>query len=218
MNETETKGGAVKRVNAIRGPQNVAGGVALICLAALALWLLRDLDAGTLGAMGSALMPRALAVALGLFGLALAVSGFLRSGLPIERTEPHGPVLVLVAIVFFAVTIRPFPIGPVTIPGLGLIISAPFAIVIAGFATPEARLRELVVLALGLTPFCMLLFGDLLNLSIPIFPASLIDSFPDGWSQKAVLRVAAALMLAAAAVVFLAGRGKSTPAQNGERN
>lgn len=218
MNKTEKRGGAGRRTSVIPGPQNVAGGAALICLAALALWLLRDLDAGTLGAMGSALMPRALAVALGLLGLALAASGFLRSGLPIERTEFQGPVLVLAAILFFATTIRPFPIGPITIPGLGLIVSAPLSIMIAGFATPEARFRELLVLALGLTPLCLLLFGDLLNLSIPIFPASLIDSFPDGWSQKAVLRPAAAAMLAAAGLVHLAGRGKSKPVGNGERN
>jgi hypothetical protein len=184
-------------------------------VAAFAIWLLHDLDAGTLSSMGSALLPRALAVGLGAMGFALAISAFLREGLHIERTELHGPVLVLLAIVFFALTIRPFPIGPVTIPGLGLIISAPMAIVIAGFATPEARLRELVALAFGLTPFCMLMFGDLLNLSIPIFPASLVDSFPDGWSQKAVLRLAALLMLAAAAVVVVTDRRRSRVAPQG---
>ena len=63
-------------------------------------------------------------------------------------------------------------------PGLGLAFAGPLAILIGGYATPEARLRELVILALGLTPFCMLLFGDLLNLPIPIFPAALADSFP----------------------------------------
>ncbi|WP_117196001.1 tripartite tricarboxylate transporter TctB family protein [Rhizobium terrae] len=212
MNEIKNATGR----STIRAPQNLAGGLALVAVAALALWQLRDLTAGSLSEMGSALMPRALAVGLGLMGLALAVSAFLRPGLIIERTELHGPVLVLLAIVFFAVTIRPFAIGPVTIPGLGLIISAPVAIVIAGLATPEARFRELVALALGLTPFCMLMFGDLLNLPIPIFPASLIGSFPDGWSQKAVLRITSAVMLAATVVVFVTDRQKSISDQGSE--
>lgn len=200
MNETdhrESRGGA------IRAPQNLAGGLALAGLSGLALWLLRDLNQGTLSEMGSALLPRALAVCLGLMGLGLVLSAFIRHGLPLERTELHGPVLVLLAIAFFALTIRPFPLGPIVIPGLGLVVAAPVAIVIAGFATPEARLRELIVLALGLTPLCMLMFGDLLNLPIPMFPASLVDSLPDGWSQKTVLRVTSFLMLIAAGAVFV---------------
>ncbi|WP_037082652.1 tripartite tricarboxylate transporter TctB family protein [Neorhizobium vignae] len=212
MNEMKNATGR----STVRAPQNLAGGLALMAVAGLALWLLGDLNAGSLSEMGSALMPRALAVGLGLMGLVLAVSAFLRPGLIIERTKLHGLVLVLLAIAFFAVTIRPFAIGPVTIPGLGLIISAPVAIVIAGLATPEARFRELVALALGLTPFCMLMFGDLLNLPIPVFPASLIDSFPEGWSQKAVLRIASAVMLAAAVLVFVTDRQKSVSDQGNQ--
>ena len=40
----------------------------------------------------------------------------------------------------------------------------------------------------------MVLFGDLLNLPIPVFPQSLADLFPAGWSQKQILRVTAAVM------------------------
>ncbi|MFC1457328.1 hypothetical protein ACETIH_11490 [Microvirga arabica] len=59
------------RANPIRAPQNVAGGLVLVALAALALWLTRDLDQGTLNSMGPAMLPRWLAVAVGLSGLAL---------------------------------------------------------------------------------------------------------------------------------------------------
>ena len=78
MNETdhrESRGGA------IRAPQNLAGGLALAGLSGLALWLLRDLNQGTLSEMGSALLPRALAVCLGLMGLGLVLSAFIRHGL-----------------------------------------------------------------------------------------------------------------------------------------
>ncbi|MBM6583701.1 hypothetical protein ILT44_26215, partial [Microvirga sp. BT689] len=42
----------------VRGPQNLIAGATLVLLAALALWLTRDLDQGTLNAMGPAMLPR----------------------------------------------------------------------------------------------------------------------------------------------------------------
>ena len=51
-----------------------------------------------------------------------------------------------------------------------------------------------MILALLLTPFCMVLFGDLLNLPIPIFPQAFADLFPASWSQKQILRLTAALL------------------------
>jgi hypothetical protein len=69
-----------------------------------------------------------------------------------------------------------------------------------------------VVLALALTPVCMLLFGDLLNLPIPLFPLAMSELFPAGWSQKAMLRVVAVLMLLAAGAILLTGRRRSSDA------
>ena len=67
----------------------------------------------------------------------------------------------------------------------------------------EARLRDLLILAFLLTPFCMILFGDLLNLPIPIFPQKFADLFPATWSQKQILRLTAALFAGGALLVFL---------------
>src|SRR5918994_5460525 len=190
----------------IRSPQSLIGGLLLIALAALALYLTRDLDQGTPNAMGPAMLPRWLAIGVGLSGLALVVFGFLKEGDALERWSLRGPVFVIGAILAFAVTIRPFSFGGVATPGLGLLVAGPLAIILGGYATPEARLRDLVILALSLTPFCMVLFGDLLNLPIPVFPQALTGLFPADWSQKAVLRATAAIMAMAAVVVFLATR------------
>jgi hypothetical protein len=194
----------------VRAPQSLAGGVLLIALAALALWLTRDLDQGTLNSMGPAMLPRWLAMAVGLSGLALLAFAFLKQGDVLERWSLRGPVFVIGAILAFAITIRPFSFGPLAIPGLGMVIAGPLAIIIGGFATPEARLRDLVILALSLTPFCMVLFGDLLNLPIPVFPQALTGLFPADWSQKAVLRATAATMAVAAAILFFATRSRRT--------
>jgi hypothetical protein len=194
------------RAGPVRSPQGVVAGLTLVALAVLALWLTRDLDQGTLNAMGPAMLPRWLAMAVGLSGLALLAFAFIKQGDALERWSLRGPVFVIGAILAFAITIRPFSFGPLAIPGLGMVIAAPLAIIIGGFATPEARLRDLVILALLLTPFCMVLFGDLLNLPIPIFPQALTGLFPADWSQKAVLRATAAIMAGSGLLTLVLSR------------
>ena len=127
------------------------------------------------------------------------------------RCSLRGRLFVILAILAFAVAIRPFALGPVALPGLGLLVAGPLAIFISGYATNEARPRELLILSLGLTALCMELFGDMLNLPIPLFPQSLAGLFPDGWSQKAILRVTRASSPIAAVVVAVVTR----PARGG---
>jgi hypothetical protein len=192
----------------LKAGQSFAGGLVLVALAALALWLTRDLDQGTLNSMGPAMLPRWLAMAVGLSGLALIAFAFTKQGDALERWNWRGPVFVIGGILAFAVTIRPFSFGALTTPGLGLLFAGPLAIIIGGYATPEVRLRDLLILALLLTPFCMILFGDLLNLPIPVFPQALTGLFPSDWSQKAVLRATAGIMAVAGVLVFLATRNR----------
>src|SRR5918994_5840086 len=206
MSEVTSVNSRIMRYGPVRAPQSLIGGLLLIALAALALYLTRDLDQGTLNAMGPAMLPRWLAIGVGLAGLALLVAAFIKPGDALERWSLRGPVFVIGGILAFALTIRPFAMGGLTTPGLGLLFAGPLAIIIGGHATPEARLRDLVILALSLTPFCMILFGDLLNLPIPVFPQALTGLFPADWSQKAVLRATAAIMAAVAAAVFLLSR------------
>ena len=207
MSASHEPTGPLERHGPLRAPQSLMGGLLLLALAALALYLTRDLDQGTLNTMGPAMLPRWLAVAVGLSGLALVAFAFAKPGDALERWSLRGPVFVIGAILAFAVTIRPFSFGGLATPGLGLLVAGPLAIVLGGYATPEARLRDLVILALSLTPFCMVLFGDLLNLPIPVFPQALTGLFPADWSQKAVLRATAAIMAAVAALLLLASRG-----------
>jgi hypothetical protein len=208
MSISHDRSEAPGRRGPVRAPQSLAGGIFLVALAALALWLSRDLSRGTMSAMGPGMLPDWLAIAVGLCGLALLAFAFTKNGEALERWSLRGPVLVIAAILAFAVTIRPFSFGALAIPGLGLVVAGPLAIIVGGFASPEARLRDLVILSLSLTPFCMVLFGDLLNLPIPVFPQALADLFPAGWSQKAILRAMAAAMVLGAVVVFVAWRGR----------
>jgi len=190
--------------------QNFAGGVFLLILAALAIYLARGLPQGSLRSMGPAMLPDWLAYGVGACGLILVLLSFLKDGDALEKSALRGPAVVLVAILAFAMTIRPFSFGPLTVPGLGMVVAGPLAILIGGYATADVKLRPLLILALSLTPFCMVLFGDLLNLPIPIFPQSFASLFPASWSQKDILRATAIVMAIAALAIYLTGRRRQS--------
>ena len=135
----------------------------------------------------------------------LAKPEMAMDGDPLEHWTLRGPLVVVLAIFAFAITIRPFSLGGLSLPGLGMIVAGPLAIVIGGFAAPEGRLRTLLILAFLLTPFCMILFGDLLNLPIPVFPQRLADLFPPDWSQKAIMRAAAGAMFVLGLILLVVG-------------
>ena len=193
----------------LKGPQSFVSGLVLLALALFALWLTSDLPQGTLRAMGPAMLPRWLAIGVGLCGLALIGVGLLTHGHQLESVTFRGPVVVLIAIGIFGLTIRGFPLGPVNVPSLGLLGAGPLMIFISGLATPEARARELAVLALMLTAFCMFLFGDLLNLPIPMYPQWFADLYPAGWSSDGRLRATCLVLVIVAAVILMSGRRRS---------
>jgi hypothetical protein len=147
-----------QRRGLIRGPQNFVAGLALIALALFALWAVSGLSQGTLRAMGPAMLPRWLAIGVGLCGVALTVFGIIRDGEPLEKWTFRGPIFVALGIVCFALTIRLF----------GLMVAGPLALIIGGFASNETRPKELLLFAVLMTAFCIGLFRYLLNQPMPI--------------------------------------------------
>lgn len=141
-----------------RSPQDVAAGLFLVAVAAFALWQSTDLPLGTLRAMGPGMLPRALAVLVGVAGIVLAISAFLEDGEALTRWHLRGPLFILGAVVVFALTIRT----------LGLAFAGPLAMIIGSMATPEMRWKETVIFAAAMTAFCILLFKVALGLPIPV--------------------------------------------------
>src|SRR5918998_4133105 len=77
----------VSRMGPIRAPQNFFAGLALIAIAAFAIWATSDLSQGTLRAMGPAMLPRWLAIGVGSCGLALAAFAFFSDGDPLRLSD-----------------------------------------------------------------------------------------------------------------------------------
>ena len=80
----------VERIGPIQAPQNFVAGLALIALCAFAIWATSDLPQGTLRAMGPAMLPRWLAIGVGLCGVALVIFSVLRPGDPLHVSDYSG--------------------------------------------------------------------------------------------------------------------------------
>lgn len=140
--------------------QDFFGGLVIIAVAIFAFWAGADLPIGTFGGMGPGMLPKGLAILLGLLGALLVLDARLEGGLRLERWSIRGPVFVLGAVVVFGLTIRP----------LGLVVAGPLAVIIAAFGSDEARWGETLAVGAVMTVFCVGLFKFALGLPIPLAP------------------------------------------------
>ena len=143
----------------VRAPQRFVAGIFFVCLCAFVLWAVRELDIGTIKFMGPAMFPRVLAIILGICGVVLIVLSLTRDAEGLETWHWRGPIVVTASILLFAVTIRDF----------GLTVAGFLALYVSGFATAEARPREVLIFAVAMTAGCVILFRYLLGMSVPVF-------------------------------------------------
>lgn len=158
----------------IKGPRDFYGGLVLVALAALAVLASSDL-AGQQGfSFGPGTAPRLFAGCLAAVGGLIALNGLLVDGPKIEAFAIRGPAYVLVAILFFAGTIRGVSFElfglPVALPTLGLVVSTFVAFMISILGSSEFRWRESLLAAAAMTAFCVLLFVYLLQLPFQLWP------------------------------------------------
>ena len=149
----------------IRGPQDFVGGIALMAIAAFALWASSDLQGMHGFSFGAGTAPRMFAVLLLGLGAAVTLMGILSEGEHITVYAWRGPLFVSLAIISFAITIRP----------LGLVISAFASFIISALGTPETKWKETIIVGICLTIGCSLLFPYALGLPLQLFPRFLVQ-------------------------------------------
>jgi putative tricarboxylic transport membrane protein len=159
--------GAVKSIMPtwVRGPQDFVGGIALMAIAAFALWASSDLQGMHGFSFGAGTAPRMFAVLLLGLGAAIALVGLLVEGQHLATYHWRGPLFVSLSILSFAVTIRP----------LGLVVSAFLTFMISGLGTQETRWKETIIVGICLTAFCSFLFPYGLGLPMQLWPRFLIQ-------------------------------------------
>ena len=135
-------------------------GLFLCAVAAVALYTTRGLKFGTLADMGSAFMPRVLALGTLGFGVVFATRGALRPWRGIEPPQIRPVAGIAGAVAAFALLAAT----------AGLAIASLVTILVAAVASREAKLGETVVFGVALAAGSVLLFVKLLALPVPIWP------------------------------------------------
>jgi hypothetical protein len=148
-----------------RAPQDYFGGIAMMGLALFALWASSDLQGMHGFSFGAGTAPRMFGVLLLLLGGAVAAIGLVTDGAELSIYHWRGPLFVMLAIVCFALSIRP----------LGLVVSGLASFLIAALGTHETRWGETLIVGICLTGACALLFPYVLGLPMPLFPRFLVQ-------------------------------------------
>ena len=149
----------------VRGPQDFVGGIALMAIAAFALWASSDLQGMHGFSFGAGTVPRMFAVLLLGLGAAIALVGVLTEGAHLATYAWRGPLFVSLSILCFAVTIRP----------LGLVLAAFLTFMVSALGTHETRWKETIIVGICLTIGCSLLFPYALGLPLQLFPRFLVQ-------------------------------------------
>jgi hypothetical protein len=149
----------------LRAPQDYFGGVVLMAITLFALWASSDLDGIRGFSFGAGTVPRMFGVLLLALGAGVVVVGLLTDGPKLATYAWRGPLFVTLAILSFALTIRP----------LGLVFSAFASFMISALGTPETRWTETVIVGICLTIGCSLLFPYALGLPLQLFPRFLLQ-------------------------------------------
>jgi hypothetical protein len=189
---------------------DIIGGGALVALALAALHQAADLETGTLSSFGPGMLPTLLAAVLLACGTALLIVGVVQKGPAVEYFAAawRGPLLVGVAVLVFALTIDGMDFDGLAIPQLGLAVTGPITLILAGYGSSEASLRDLGAAGFGLTGFCLALFNDAIGMDIPVVPGAVEALLIDGLGTATTLR-AAYLLCAAVTIVLVATRTRA---------
>lgn len=147
----------------IKSPQDFYGALFTLIVAIAAWFLVSHLSSADGFRMGTGTAPRLFAIFLGAMSLCVIVKSFISSGPVIRIPAIRGPVMILGAIVIFALGIKP----------IGFALTAPLSIFIASFASPDVRPLEALCFAIGLTLVCSLVFIYAIKLPLPLWPAGL---------------------------------------------
>ncbi len=140
--------------------REVLAGLFLLASAAFGFYAAYPLDTGSMSGVGSGLLPKAVAVGLGGFGIYLIATGLMGNHERVEGFSFRGIIFVLGGILAFAATVRP----------LGLLVAGPLAMLISALADPDTRPLEIVTFTACMTLGCYVLFKVILHLPMPVLP------------------------------------------------
>ncbi|MGL5446669.1 MAG: tripartite tricarboxylate transporter TctB family protein [Rhabdaerophilum sp.] len=173
-----------------RSPQDIVGGLFLVAIAALALYLVNHLPATGRVGFASGTAPRLFAYGLLGLGVWIAIAGFFTEGPGIGSFNWRGLVTILGSVVLFAVGIRYVGLALIGVP----------MVMLASLADDKFKFEESLYFGIGMTAFCGLLFPTILGQPIPLWPPFL-DMSPGSMTRFIVYAIASIAVLGTAIYV-----------------
>jgi len=142
----------------IRSSKDFYAGLLYVFFGASAFVIARDYNMGTAFRMGPAYFPTVLSVLLIIIGGMSVIRAFIVTGSPIGRMALSGLLWITASVVLFGFLVR----------GAGMIVALPLLVVSSASASAKFRWRPTIIMALGLTIFCVLVFIKGLGIPLPV--------------------------------------------------
>lgn len=142
----------------IRSAKDFWSGLIYVFFGLSAILIARDYGMGTALKMGAAYFPSVLGGLLVVIGTISLIRSFLVAGTPIGGFAFKGFSLVIAAVVIFGLIVR----------GAGLGVAVPLLVVISAIGSARFRWVPTLIMAAGLTVFCVLVFVKGLGVPLPI--------------------------------------------------
>jgi len=141
-----------------RNPKDFWTGLIYIGFGSAAIVIARDYGMGTAVKMGPAYFPTILGGLLIGIGVISAIRSFVIPGAPIGPFAFKGLALVSVSVLLCGFIVR----------GAGLAVAIPLLVIVSALASSQFRWRLTLMMAAGLTIFCVLVFIKGLGIPLPI--------------------------------------------------
>jgi hypothetical protein len=142
----------------VRSSRDFWTGLIYAFFGVVAIVVARDYSMGTGGRMGPGYFPTILGYLLVLIGAVAVVRSFIARGAPIGAFAFKGLLLVGSSILLFGIIVR----------GVGLAVALPLLVIISAPASAKFRWLPTLLIAAGLTIFCILVFVKGLGVPLPV--------------------------------------------------
>ncbi|MEY2776867.1 MAG: hypothetical protein RLY30_965 [Pseudomonadota bacterium] len=150
----------------IRHQQDLFAGILFLVFGSIFFWVGQDYEMGTTRSMGPAFFPNLLSVLQIALGLAVLAAAFFDHDTPAEPLGPsdwRGLLLICGSVILFSQLL----------PHTGFLIAGVILVLLSSLASHETNWRERILLAVGLTAFCVLIFRVGLEMRFPLIPPAL---------------------------------------------
>ena len=142
----------------IQSTKDFWSGLIYIFFGLSAIVIAREYGMGTALKMGAAYFPTLLGGLLIIIGAISVIRGFVIRGAPVGAFAFKGLLMVVGATLLFGLTVR----------GVGLAIALPVSVILSAAASSRFGWKPTMLIAAGLTLFCVLVFVKGLGIPLPV--------------------------------------------------